>query len=1381
MSAFTIKKGEVVKELPKNGIRVDTAKDGTTIYRYTVYDDPKNHRRKLKDLKKKTTTQETPEEKSERKRQERISLRKEHLANRAEDRQLRYQEQIEDGRRDRLRTYGEGIASVAQNLYGPETIGYTAGNVASTLLANPATRIPGLLTGLFGAGWQVYETFKKWNKQKKKDKMDTMNEENNYMFPGFNAEVGLNQLRHTLANVHYKKQFDQLRKAYEKRSILNKMDAIQEMSMRAIHNKKKEAYDIQQSIDDHLMANYREAKARQDERSQKQAIENKFSEPDPRRRDLGQLAKEIGGPIGQGLSMIDYLNKQQPFYTSEPVRNDIFSDEALADNLYDQYLNRSVYDLTTPKEITSRDRREYYNALNKADYITAASNEGITMWSHPEEFETMISKHEFEYQNLWNNIKLGTEFASKAINFLIPFIIKGPSAALEKLADMLNKENGMDQKVKDMVYGDVSHQIEQLTSARKNIMDEFDLDEQRNMGTLKRAEDIFGLINDVRIHDWEKERDWYNMYYKGFTDDDLKYFKGWINFLDEKQANKDNWLTYIKNEEDLQTNKDLIPNTSRKRSLLKSLKEVATAKEPIELYNDDQLRRYLQSKQFMKNEFNDPFFDYHKLDDADWRKTIGKAWIDNDEGLTDMLRERKIESFTDIDNRMKVIREKALTDDIPADQIQQYINQAMLLPQKDFEERILRPLADWKVKKGLHVGDNLFNIVSDTVKSYNNQRKLKKQYNQDNLEKYLKRFQADAQGSYARFRQTLIKKDLMDEFGTNIFTGKDFLELKPEVQGADARRNHWLLEAHNLLSAIGWGSATENEELLNDPDVLDAFTSDKIYYAIEKGNDGKNYSVKHNYMMWEAKAHEDEKDYEKNKDKLVRLFQAAQKHWVGKGLNPRYRYYNGHEYNAGEVDSTVRTPAEKERDFINDYLNKKFTDSDSPVVKRYRAEQKAAILEGYHRFEDEFADILDGMDSLDNIRPEKIHNIDSLSDPEKRNHKHLDDVHRRREYGQQVFTDETNRLDKMRRSYNQFGSWSDKTYEHDLARETPILLNSALDLENGSIDQNKFKQQAQDIFYRSAERYDPKNEKHKRAANSVRLIEWPEAGQSKRLDDLEATIFTRRGANGRDNFFVWFDGDDFMINIPLNSPVKPHIADKNEFARQTLKHKAANIKGDEVDKATAQQRAERELRIAEIAKVKDTDSKKQKKRKMRKAERKLRAQENIEHAQAVANSEDPIASQHTETERKVFKQSKEQELPEDRTLIPDKTFGQKIKGVVQKGYEGLQKLGNGNAAKGAAFVAKAAAGIAVEGYVAKKALNQPAFTDEEKQSIAEAQRANAESITNISKEPPISTEKTAFTRPTTAVASIPSPKSEYATVNDNASTEMPKDGNYSLY
>ena len=29
---------------------MDTAKDGTTIYRYTVYDDPKNHRRKLKDL-----------------------------------------------------------------------------------------------------------------------------------------------------------------------------------------------------------------------------------------------------------------------------------------------------------------------------------------------------------------------------------------------------------------------------------------------------------------------------------------------------------------------------------------------------------------------------------------------------------------------------------------------------------------------------------------------------------------------------------------------------------------------------------------------------------------------------------------------------------------------------------------------------------------------------------------------------------------------------------------------------------------------------------------------------------------------------------------------------------------------------------------------------------------------------------------------------------------------------------------------------------------------------------------------------------------------------------------------------------------------------------
>ena len=135
---------EVVKELPKNGVREYVQDDGSILYRFTRTD-KKNHNRIINDYymrktsdgsgyylvkdannvfdaegnkytngggfkeeypdptlppdqqrRTTTTTQETPEEKAERKRQERISLRKEHLANRAEDRQLRYQEQIED-------------------------------------------------------------------------------------------------------------------------------------------------------------------------------------------------------------------------------------------------------------------------------------------------------------------------------------------------------------------------------------------------------------------------------------------------------------------------------------------------------------------------------------------------------------------------------------------------------------------------------------------------------------------------------------------------------------------------------------------------------------------------------------------------------------------------------------------------------------------------------------------------------------------------------------------------------------------------------------------------------------------------------------------------------------------------------------------------------------------------------------------------------------------------------------------------------------------------------------------------------------------------------------------------------------------------------------
>ena len=1131
---------------------------------------------------------------------------------------------------------GGALTDTAQNLYGPETIGYTLGVVGAGLLSNPATAPLGAILGVGGTAWQAHETLKKIKKQAKKEKLENINEANQWNFDNFNSTVALNQLRSAMSTINQKKQWQALKKAYEKRSLQNKYDAMQDASMRALHNKKQEAIEIQKAIDDHLWQNYRMAKEKQEKRTLEEASKNNYAPSDPNKMDMGKLAKEVGGPLGEALSYLDYIQRRAPNYNPNADKG-IFSDEALADQIYDRDLNKAAYLMNySPDEITFTDREEANRAFNNPEYIQSSRAEGPSVWSHPDEIQEAMSKHDMKNEVFWNKVKIGKDFLGNAMDIISGLLPNGPSAMLSKAAELLKSDKSMDEKIKELVYGDMKSRIEDMASKYSKYQKNYQKQYDENKEIIKNAEKVFGLIEKAKIENWHKEKIFtedfrYNSEDEAAFKDKLGYLKDWLMFLHGKGDNRNEWLNYIQQEEKEQTTPNLVANNDERRKWLRALKSIASTQDPIK--DETDIENNAKARVLLQNEFDNPYFNFNGLDDGNWIKQVGKAFITNDADTKKLLETRGIKSMEDIQKRRSIIREKALMDDVQPEQMDQYVNQAMLLPEKDFDEDIVKSIVKWKKEKGIDVGTNLLNLAEETVRAWKNQKELKKHYNQDRLISSLKQFDADRNGSYARFRKRLIKKDLIDEYGKGKFNDKELLELDPKVHEADARRNHWLNAAHNIISSFGWGDAAENEELLNDPDVKSAFESNHITLG--------PYNNRWVYIpLWEAKAHEDPKDFEYNQDQLIKLHKAVKNFWIKKGKNPRYRFFNAHEFNAGEVDSTIKTTAEIQRDFLNDYLNKKFTDANyDPVVRRYRAEQKAAVLHGFKRHGKLFTEILDGMSSLDNIRPEKIREIaDDLSDYDVRYKKHLREQAGRIQYGREIFADETQRAKNARSKYKK-----SKDFRDNLVKQTPILVN-AVDPKTGEINPDKFENDAYDLFYRSAKPYDSNNKYHKKVYAQTRMEDFPDEGKAVPHPTLPGVVLmTRKEANGKKRYFAQYgEKETYLMDFPINDMESPKIQDKADYAKRTLKNNAVNISRNEVQKAISLQRANNEVKIEEAAKVNENSDEMISAKRRKKMDKQRRSKQPLKAPKVQPPAQDPsIAAQRAAIEIQIKKKAKE--------------------------------------------------------------------------------------------------------------------------------------------
>ena len=654
--------------------------------------------------------------------------------------------------------------------------------------------------------------------------------------------------------------------------------------------------------------------------------------------------------------------------------------------------------------------------------------------------------------------------------------------------------------------------------------------------------------------------------------------------LHQSNVPRKDWLARIQQEELEQSNANLVPTNATRRNWLNALKEVANRTNSDELTEQD-IENNIRTRMFLQNEYDDPYFNYNSLDDGNWVKTVSRAFIDNDANTKQMLKNRNINSYKELEDRLSIIREKALTDDVPPEQMETYINQAMLLPQDEFDKRIVAPLGEWKVKKKLDPFLNLTKLAWDAMQAWDKQNELKKIYSQDRLVDSLKKFESNLAGSYKRFRARTIPMDLMDEYrqknNKNFTSEEDFINYDPKVHEADARRNHFWNTVHNVFVSEGFGDDNENEEMLADKEIRAALTSD---IKVEDKNGWRYLGLN------EARAHEDPNSVFKYKDNLVRLQKAIRHYWQMKGKSPRYRYYNGHAFNADELDSSIRSDAERERDFIDDYITRKFTDSDNPLVRRYRDEQKAAVIQGYKQFGEAFTDVLDGMPNLDNIRPERLHTIaDNLNDFKEISNRHLNSQVGRRQYGQEIYTDENAALEKARKNYDELYYHNDaskKEYRTHMVAYTPILLNHVKNPKTGALDIDAFNDQTDDYFNKSAEPFDPKNANHLETVQKIRIADFSkEPGKAVPSAAIPgAVLITRRGANGKTRLMVKHPNEEYFMDWPVNDPEIFNIQQPVDYAKRTLRQKPVEVSRDEYKAALVLSRANNEEKINEVSK-----------------------------------------------------------------------------------------------------------------------------------------------------------------------------------------------------
>ena len=193
-------------------------------------------------------------------------------------------------------------------------------------------------------------------------------------------------------------------------------------------------------------------------------------------------------------------------------------------------------------------------------------------------------------------------------------------------------------------------------------------------------------------------------------------------------------------------------------------------KRRFEQWREDKQRKienYLNAQQMIRKRLGKNY-EAPLLEDGDWMKTVGKAWIDEDEDALRLLNANGITSFQDIEDRKKAIYDSLLYNNDAQADINSLSNQFMLADKETFARGILEPtqrIKQSRMAKGIKTKGG-WELANQIIQARRQNQDIDKQIAAAEARHALKQLDNTYNGSKARLDNFIVsfipKKERID-------------------------------------------------------------------------------------------------------------------------------------------------------------------------------------------------------------------------------------------------------------------------------------------------------------------------------------------------------------------------------------------------------------------------------------------------------------------------------------------------------------------------------------------------------------------------------------------------------------------------------------------
>ena len=1000
------------------------------------------------------------------------------------------------------------LSAVSGGLQGSETYGYVASGVGNALAASghPIGIAAGAIVSAGGALYQIYRSREKDREAARARKAQILNDARAANWENFNASQAVANLRNALSLVHKKDRMRNLNKAFIGKSLRATMDTMKETNRMALHNARLEQVEHQRYIDEHAYENYKWGLERQYKAAQEKLKEEEAKKVETQQQPLKAVAESVKGTALEGPMnhLLNWYENQAPYNDAQNNYNNFVDYKPLAEHLYSQSLARYNNQFTND-QINQSDRRFMDKVGSSQEYNDAMSKEGPTMWTHKEELENFLAQERQKRAKFDNIFGTAKAIGGHILNAALEFLPQGVTAVIRKAEEELAKHPDLKDSYVTMIKNEVAREAENRAAKRKEIEEEMKTKKAKTEEVIQETAKILpyvGASEDDSL--WDQgvdlvKKGFHFITFHKFENENDKFRRKAVNALMQQGASA-NWNKIIELNKQTGNIEELVPKNEDQQKTLDALASMGEMKEKYK--NEEDIAQAAEAKMMIDEEYNVPNFDYNGLNDGDWVKNFGKAFIENSAEHRNILKAKGISNPRDMKMRRKAIQQNFLIQDNPDFSTYKDFEKAkMLLSQEDFDNEVVRPINEFKIKRGIDLSKDLVGVFNQALQANKERRELAKKSTEQEITYATNLIAKMEAGSIARLRHAVLpknNKDLKKAFAKGFRFITDTNELNPEYVKADTARNYFIRSMHELWGQIGHGTSEQDRGFFQSPEGQKALTfNGKSIFDIANFTDPNN--IKKLY------------------DQLALVGNGIQGYYLRNGIVPSQRYFEGREHHADDRFNLQRSAAVK-RSFLDEDIQKKFSktkDNLSPAELLSRTNQEAAVITA---IEDPYtglaaADVFDGIKNLDNIPSTVLSGLGR-----KANKKGFYSQQDRRAFGASLERKYTQRLERQREKYKEKTQNLQDPFKTKIIFGTPFLVerNEKTGHQNWK-DMKAMDDELVDVHLRSAIPYDDSNKTMKKIRDNIDITEFGEPGEAPRkAKNLKNThIFTVKDRNGK--------------------------------------------------------------------------------------------------------------------------------------------------------------------------------------------------------------------------------------------------------------------------